>query len=270
MYRIGLFSQITKTTIKTLRYYDEVGLLKPAYIDPENGYRYYTSNQMVDLHKVIALRQMGFTVEEVIFIMNGENIESIMDIRKREIESQLKDTLDQLSRINYYITESKETSNMKYNAIVKQTPECIVYTKRFLAPSYESYYEIIPDIGKEVLSLNPGLKCAIPEYCFIEYQDGEYRENNINVEHCEAVEKMGVESDTIKFKKLPSITVVSVLHQGAYEYLKDAYTYAFNWIEENDYIVVGNVRESYIDGIWNKDKDVEQWLTEIQIPIAKK
>lgn len=60
MYRIGLFSQITKTTIKTLRYYDEVGLLSPCYVNLENGYRYYNSRQLVEFHRILALKQMGF------------------------------------------------------------------------------------------------------------------------------------------------------------------------------------------------------------------
>ncbi|HJH06342.1 MAG TPA: MerR family transcriptional regulator, partial [Fusobacterium ulcerans] len=52
MYKIGLFSQITKTTIKALRYYDEVGLLKPSIINKENNYRYYTTKQLYTLHKI--------------------------------------------------------------------------------------------------------------------------------------------------------------------------------------------------------------------------
>ena len=69
MYRIGMFSKINKVTVKTLRYYDEVGLLIPAYVDEENGYRYYTSNQLPIIHKIKALRQMGFTIDEITLIL---------------------------------------------------------------------------------------------------------------------------------------------------------------------------------------------------------
>lgn len=57
LYKIGVFSQMNKITIKTLRHYDEIGLLKPAYIDNNNGYRYYTSQQLPQLHRIIALKR---------------------------------------------------------------------------------------------------------------------------------------------------------------------------------------------------------------------
>ncbi|MFZ2537402.1 MAG: MerR family transcriptional regulator [Oscillospiraceae bacterium] len=269
MYRIGVFSKISKTTIKTLRYYDEIGLLKPAHIDGENGYRYYTTDQLVNLHKIVSLRQIGLCVDEVILIMSGRNIDIILEQRKIEIEAQLMDTKEQLFRLNHYILEMKEGFKMDYNAVIKQTPECIVYSKRFIAPSYNSYFEMIPAIGEEVKAINPNLKCAAHDYCFIEYHDGEYKESNIDVELQEAVESFGVETETIKFKKLPSITVVSVLHKGGYSSLKNVYAFTFKWIEENEYTLCGNPRESYIDGIWNKEKE-EDWLTELQIPVVRK
>lgn len=269
MYRIGMFSKISKTTIKALRYYEEMGIFKPAQIDDDTGYRYYTSSQLVDIHRIVALRQMNFSIDEIRSIVSGREIESILKRKKTEMEAQLRDTQDQLSRLIHYMGESKEELPMSFNAVIKKTPECIVYSKRFIAPSYDSYFQIIPAIGEEVKALNPNLKCAIPEYCFIEYHDGEYKEKDIDVEHNEAVEGFGVESDTIKFKKLPSITVVSVLHKGPYSGLKEAYAYAFRWIEENGYKVNGNPRESYIDGIWNKETEAE-WLTELQVPVEEK
>lgn len=73
LYRIGMFSKISKTTIKTLRHYDEVGLLAPAHTDKENGYRYYTTQQLFQLHEIIGLRQMGFSIPEVSAIMAGRD-----------------------------------------------------------------------------------------------------------------------------------------------------------------------------------------------------
>lgn len=79
----------------------------------------------------------------------------------------------------------------------------------------------------------------------------------------------GKDGDGIVFKDLPAVTVVSVLHQGAYEGLRAAYAYAMQWVEQNGYTMAGYVRESYIDGVWNKDS-VDDWLTEIQVPVEKK
>ena len=94
-------------------------------------------------------------------------------------------------------------------------------------------------------------------------------DENMDIEYCEAVTEYGVETDEIKFKEIPSETVVGVLHKGRYEDFSFAYDFAYRWIEENGYEINGPGRESYIDGIWNKE-DKEEWLTEIQIPIKKR
>ena len=269
MYRIGLFSKISKTTIKTLRYYDEVGLLKPAAIDNQNGYRYYTTEQLVSLHKIISLRQIGFSIEEISSILCGGDYTRILDQKKIEIQTQLAEKEDQLVRLKCFIDEKEEGCKMKYQAVIKELPECIVYSKRLTVPNYDSYFSIIPAIGQEVSQANPGLKCASPEYCFIVYLDGEYKEQDIHIEFCEAVTEFGKETEDIKFKQIKSVIAVSVMHKGPYRDLRDAYSYAYKWIEDNDYVSIDNPRESYIDGIWNKENE-QDWLTELQIPVKKK
>ena len=77
MYRIGEFSKMTKTTIKTLRYYDSVGLLKPEYVDDFTGYRFYTTNQLVELHKIQSFRQIGLSIDEIKAILMGNSFQYI-------------------------------------------------------------------------------------------------------------------------------------------------------------------------------------------------
>ena len=70
MYKIGEFSVLSKTTIKTLRYYEKEGLLKPSFVD-ENGYRYYETNKLIELSKIISLRQIGFSISEIKKVKSG-------------------------------------------------------------------------------------------------------------------------------------------------------------------------------------------------------
>lgn len=269
MYRIGQFSKLGKTTIKTLHHYDETGLLVPAYVDEENNYRYYTTDQLFQLHKIVALRQMGFSIPEITAIVDGHNISAILEQRKSELESEHQTITDQLFRLNHYIKKQKEGHTMNYQAVIKDIPAYTVYSARYTVPNYAALDEIMPALGEKVGKANPDLKCIEPGYCFIVYLDGEYRDTNINVEICEAVVSRGKDGDGIVFKDLPAITVVSVLHKGSYASLDIAYAYAIQWVEENGYKIVDHVRESYIDGIWNKKSEAD-WLTEIQVPVAKK
>ena len=97
--------------------------------------------------------------------------------------------------------------------------------------------------------------------------DGIYRrEADVRVRHSEAVEAFGTESDNIKFREVPETKVLSIYHQGAYENLGEAYAFIYKYAEDNGYKVAGLSRESYIDGIWNKES-VDEWLTEIQLPV---
>lgn len=65
LYRIGLFAQMNRITVKALRFYEEQGLLLPAKSDGESGYRYYTMSQMETLHRILALKEAGFTIEDM-------------------------------------------------------------------------------------------------------------------------------------------------------------------------------------------------------------
>jgi DNA-binding transcriptional MerR regulator len=269
LFRIGEFSKMSKTTIKTLRYYDEIGLLKPEQIDKFTNYRFYTTRQLIKLHQIRAFRQIGLSIDEIGMILAGQDAERILKKRKAELLDELSCGQEQLSQIEFILSGKEEKYFMSYQAIIKELPECIVYSKRMTVPNYDSYFELIPPIGEAMLKANPQLKCIVPEYCFIVYLDGEYKEKDIHVEFCEAVDRFGKEFDDVIFKKIEAVTAVSVLHKGAYERLSQAYAYAFKWIEENGYMVADNPRESYIDGIWNKENK-EEWLTELQVPVVKK
>ncbi len=265
MYRIGEFSTLSKTTIKTLRYYEKEKLLIPSYVDLETGYRFYETKQLLDLSKIISLRQIGLSIDNIRNILNGDNIDKYLVNRKEEIESELTITNDQLSRINYLL----EGENMKYEIIVKELPDYTVYYKEGVVENFSKLTDFILASGEECLELNPNIKCIEPDYCYVSYLDGEYKDSNIKVRYSQAVDRIGKENDSIKFEKLNPIKAACVYHKGAYEKLGEAYGYILKWVEENGYEIAEPIRERYIDGMWNKE-DVNEWLTEIQIPIRKK
>lgn len=268
MLRIGPFSKLGKTTVKTLRHYDEAGLLKPAFIDAATGYRYYTAGQLLVLHEIVALRQMGFSLGEISAIQGGRRVEEILHSRRRELAAQLNTLSDSLFRLEHYIQNRKEGKLMDYNAALKELPACTVYSYRTTLPNYAAIYGVMEEIRQKLARTNPALRMAQPPYCFNMYLDGEYREADIAVELCTAVEQKGKDGEGIVFKTLPAITVASVLHRGRYDDLGAAYAFVLGWMETNGYEPAGHPRESYIEGAWS-GKAPEEWLTEIQVPVQK-
>lgn len=269
MFRIGEFSKMTMTTVKALRYYDETGVLRPEFTDPFTGYRFYTTRQLVQLHKIHALRQGGLSIEEIKLLTLGEqNPRAILERRQAELLCEFAEKQRQLSQIEFILQRQEEDIFMNYAATIKELPGCTIYSKQMTVPSYDSYFQLIPAIGEALSKKYPDLKCRVPEYCFIRYLDGEYKEKDINVEYCEAVDSPRPDFDDIKFRQIEAATAVSVLHKGSYNELPKAYAYAFRWMEENGYTAADAPRECYIDGIWNKE-DPSEWLTDLQIPIVK-
>jgi DNA-binding transcriptional MerR regulator len=270
VYQIGLFSRINHITTKTLRHYDEIGLLKPDHVDYITGYRYYTNEQLPRLHQILALKQLGLTLNEIKKVIeNPLSIEVFLQLKERELTAQLERGSQRLKEVKTWINYVKGEKNMEYSPIIKELPRVIVASMRTIVPSYDTYFDIVPKMGEEMK--RQGAVCQEnPEYCFTIYHDGEYKESDIDVEVCEAVIKACKDSEMVQYKTVNrEETAACVLHKGPYKTLRDAYVFLFTWIKENHYEITENPRESYIDGIWNKENE-NDWLTELQIPVRKK
>lgn len=262
MLKIGEFSKLSQLTIKALRFYEKEGLLMPVSIDSFTGYRFYETRQLTQAARIKAYRQLGLSIDEIKDITRGKDAKSIFAEKAKALEEEKKEIDVRLSIINHILEEDE----MKYQVTEKIIPEMIVYYSETVLDKYEDIMSWIPAQGAECLALNPDLKCAEPPYEFCEYPDGEYKETDIQIRHNEAVIAFGVENDNIKFRKIPKTKVISIFHKGAYDQICDAYAYIMKYAEENGYEVDGLARESYIDGIWNKES-VDEWLTEIQLPV---
>ena len=262
MLKIGDFSKLSMLTVKALRFYEKEGLLIPASVDPWTGYRFYETAQLETASRIKAYRQLGLSTKEIRAVLEGEDARAILS-HKAQILKEEQQEIDTRLSIIQHILEDKD---MKYQVIVKEIPATIVYYAEARLQRIEDKMQFIPEVGAECMKLNPDLKCAEPPYEFCEYLDEEFKEEDVMIRHYEAVTEFGRENDRIKFKELPAAKVLSIFHKGPYEQLGEAYAFIMKYAEENGYKVAGRARESYIDGIWNKESP-EDWLTGIQLPI---
>lgn len=268
MFRIGEFSRLTKTTVKTLRYYDEIGLFKPEGVDPFTGYRSYTTRQLYPLQRIVALRQASLGVEEIRRVLAGQNAVEVLRARQAELLAERAQAEEQLTRLTCILHYMQEDHTMQHQAIVKTLPACTVYQREGVVPTYAAITAFIEETARECFARNPGLEPVSPPYTFISYLDGEYREADIRIRFAQAVKAAGQDTPHVTFQTLAPAEAVCVYHQGPYDGVGEAYAFALNWVEQNGYTVAGLARECYIDGIWNK-ADPAEWLTEIQIPVGK-
>lgn len=265
LYKIGMFAAMNHITVKTLRFYEEQGLLMPASINQENGYRYYTLSQMAVIHQITALKMAGFTLEEIARINGGANTAAVLMRKKSELLAKIAELTRQIAVVDGYL--SKQESGLFAPVLVKTIPETTVAAMRMRIESYDSLFDVMPKMG--ALMEEAGCECAIPEYCFTNYLEPGYKDEDILVEICEAVTVAKNENKGLYFRTMPEIQAACIYHKGSYGALPKSYAVVLKFIEDNGYEIVGAIRESYIDGVWNQDAE-SGWLTEIQVPVRNK
>ena len=264
LYKIGMFAAMNHVTVKTLRFYEEQGLLAPVFIHPETGYRYYTLSQMAVLHQITALKRAGFTLEEIARINAGADEQALLHRKKAALLDRIFELTRQIAVVDSYLCRQHRT--LCAPVLVKTLPAVTVAAMSTRISSYDRLFEVMPAMG--ALMEQAGCSCAMPEYCFTSYPEPGYKEEDILVETCEAVTEAKDPVGGLYFKTLPETSAACIFHKGSYATLAESYGILLQFIAENGWEIAGEIRESYIDGVWNRDEE-SQWLTEIQIPVRE-
>ncbi len=266
--KIGEFSKMMQVTVKTLRHYEQKGLLVPYEVDEWTGYRYYSITQMQRLNTIRGLQRQGFTLEEIKELLeDGAQTPSIEQLTQKieETERQLQLLTERRSQLLKWMDSHKQIKTME-KFCIQSLPEIIVASHREVISGYSALGLLcVNKIGPEMQRI--GCKCPPPGYCFTIEHNQEFCAENIDIEYCEQVEEMGNDSDIIQFKRLPAVEkALCMKHVGPYERFYESFTEALAYMEEQGYRLAGHPRTCYIDGIWNQE-DPEKWLSIIQIPI---
>ena len=268
--KMGEFSQLMQVTVKTLRHYEQKGLLLPDEVDPWTGYRYYAVDQMQKLNSIRALQRLGFSLDEIADLYaDNPHRPSIrqLNAKIRDTEQQLRTLLERRTQLLNWRNSIKEIKTMETFSI-QSLPEIIVASHRDVIPNYEAIGDMCCNkIGPEMQRW--GCKCPPPGYCFTIEHNQEYSPVDIDIEYCEQVEEMGTDSPVIQFKILEAVPMAACMkHYGPYDRFYESYTQLFQYIDQQGYKITGKPRCCYVDGIWNQE-DPEQWLSIMQVPVEK-
>ena len=267
MLRIGEFSKLAKISIKTLRYYDKIGLLKPNMIDSATQYRYYTVEQLEIVRLIAMYKDVGLSNEMVSKLIHKKGDEfALLQYQKQILTERAEDIKRALSTLAVLLGEQ---TAQQYQACIKHVDKHLVYCCSGYVANVESIHDFIKCCSAELKKSNPDIKFPEPDYCCVIYPDNGYRDSNIFIEYAQSVDRVGVNTETVKFKEIEPITAISVTHYGKYDTLSDAYLFAVNWAQSNGYTLTGEPRERYIHGSWDR-KNESEWVTELQLPVKEK
>jgi len=269
MFKIGDFSKLTMVSIRMLRYYDEMGLIKPAEIDMFTGYRYYSAKQITTLNLIVSLRDMGFNVADIAVAINEQSDEKLKDIlkqKKDEVKNNIKTEEEKLRKINATIKNlKKEKVNMNYNVTLKSVPSYKIISLRDTIPTYAAEGMLWVRLGQYIQDKN--ISCNNISYAA--YHVESYIEGPVDVEVVVGVEKLLIDADGFTFKETEPIEqAASILVPGEYLNVAPAYNFLGKWIEENGYTICGISRQLPIKGPCN-ETNPNDYLCEIQVPVKK-
>src|SRR3954451_2088842 len=101
--KIGEFAKLNLVAVSTLRYYDEAGLLKPAETDPWTGYRYYTLEQLPQMHRILALKDLGLSLEQIRQLVREQvpaaQIKVMLRLKQAELQGEANEISERLARL---------------------------------------------------------------------------------------------------------------------------------------------------------------------------
>ncbi|MEM7801182.1 MAG: helix-turn-helix domain-containing protein, partial [Chloroflexota bacterium] len=231
MFKIGDFAKLAQVSTHRLRNYDAQGLLHPSYVDEESGYRYYTAEQLGRLNRIIALRELGLSLDAVkaalIANIDIEQMEEMLCQRQIQIEQEILIKKDQLQQVQYRLNQIKEESRISpYAIVIKPLPAYTIASIRMVVKHKNevSYYcnALHPEIHRAVAGM--GLRAGPPTINL--YHMDEMRESNIDLEACVAVppNAIGIESQTrVKIRRLERVDeAATLLFSEDYSYIETA------------------------------------------------
>ncbi len=273
MFKIGDFSRISQVSIRSLRHYDAIGLFKPEYTDRFTGYRYYSAAQLPRLNRIIALKELGLSLEQVTQLVDealpASEMRGMLRLKQAELRQHIADEETRLLRVETRLKQIEQEGALPlYEPLIKPVePQTILSIRtvsfdlaamgELLSTAYESARRQVRDVGEGIAIFYDGyfddhqtdweIGFAVPEafYGTVRFDD----ERALTRHTLPAVEQMAC-----------------VVHQGSYVGLHLVYGALGAWIEQNGYTLKGDIREVFLH------IDLEQpeaSVTEIQYPVVR-
>lgn len=272
MLKIGDFSKLSRVSIRMLRHYDEIGLVKPAEIDPYTGYRYYSENQLPIVGRITALKDMGFGLAVIHQMLNCYEDKAILEhylrLKQAELQELSEQTVYRLRLLDTALERlRKDDETMKYDVTLKTFPERYAATVRTIIPTYEQEGVLWNTLMSETAHMN--LIPDDPCYCCAVFHDKEFKESDADVEVYKTVKGQYPDTEHVIFRTLPEVTVASATCQGSYEHLSELYAAVAQWIVDNGYEFDGPMFNIYHISPYESD-DPNEFVTEACYPVRKK
>jgi DNA-binding transcriptional MerR regulator len=271
MFTIGDFARLGRVSVRMLRHYDALGLLRPARVDRATGYRYYEAGQLSRLNRLLALKDLGLSLEQVGRILEEkvgpDELHGMLRLRRAELATRLAEESARLTRVEARLQMIETEGAMPADVVIKSVPPARLAELSGTARSYESN-EISPVIQPLYAELMrrveaAGLALTGPAVAYYEQLPDGVRVHAgapLNLEP----------GGTYDFDvvDLPAVEqAATVIHNGSMDHVDVTYQALARWIEDNGYRSSGFAREVYLK--YGDGDDPATWVTELQEAVTR-
>jgi DNA-binding transcriptional MerR regulator len=270
-YKIGDFSRISRVTVRTLRYYNEIGLLKPVRVDESTGYRYYSIDQLPKLNRIIMLKEIGLSLDDIGSTLNGgtpvDHIKQLLQVKKSEIQERLNLDARRLRRVEIWLDRVDHEGLIPAGIYIrrKTIPEVRVISKRekgtyeeTTLKLYQEIMEYIDRFGNEETPVIAGPVTGL-------FYDDDYKETDADIEVAVPISgEVPVHESSFEIKTLPEVDVISAVYKGPSYDIHRTYAQIMEYAEVHKLKLDTPLREIYLT---YPELDPDEGLSiEIQCP----
>jgi DNA-binding transcriptional MerR regulator len=268
MLSIGAFARLGEISPRMLRHYDEIGLLSPERVEAGTGYRWYDVAQLARLHRLLALRDLGFSLQQVSELLTDEpsveQLRGMLRLRQSQIEATVEQEQARLSRIEAHLRALERTNSVTtQDIVIKHTQPLRIAEVTAVAPGPgpDNVGPIFQRLIPQVLAvldrngLTPGM--SVGHYEDLRDDGSLVVHVGFEIDHREAI----TDDDRVAVVDLPVVEVASLMHHGSLDTLLESNEQLAHWVQDSGHATSGPSRELYLQ--WS-EQDPASNITELQ------
>jgi DNA-binding transcriptional MerR regulator len=274
MFRIGEFAQIAQVSSRQLRFYDELGLLKPVRIDQQTGYRYYSVRQLPRLNSILALKELGLSLEQIAFLLqttiSQTELRGMLMMKRAQLEQTLREEEARLRHIESRIAQIDSEGGIDgYDVVLKSTPAQPFLSLHCLCENMDDAIQAVRTVAEACArQIKPTLRDKLIVVAHNDRDDERLaldigfaltRPTNSTIRTSNGT--------LLKMGELPAADVMATIVRAGTNSESHASFGAIGvWIEANKYEIAGPCREVFLEPVTDPP-GLESALVEIQFPV---
>ncbi|TCC05556.1 MerR family transcriptional regulator [Kribbella soli] len=268
MFAIGEFARHGRVSIRMLRHYDALGLLRPAYVDPVTGYRSYTAGQLADLNRIVALKDLGFSLDQVgtmiVDNLSPAELRVMLTMRRAQLETMLAEGSARLAQIESRL-RGLEADVPTADVVVKELPAVRLVGLTATAASFTPdditpvVHPLCAELGRRLP--NSDVRPSGRLTCL--YAQESEDEVVVRATVPAAVDAGG-NLNGLEVIDLPAAQAATLVHRGPIDQVLPSWQALARWLDDNGRRAAEPARELYLD----TPEDPEHWVTELQQPLT--